>query len=200
MKNLLLVFLLFVSGFAVAQPRFDVVSAENFQQDLTMQYADPTKSPLTTEDLKNFHGLQFFPVSADYYINAKFIRTDDEKAFEMKTSTDRRPLYRKYGELHFTIAGKACKLNLYQNIENLKIEKYRNSLFLPFSDLTSGNETYIGGRYIDMTIPEGDTVAIDFNRAYNPYCAYNPKYSCPAVPLENDLPVAIKAGVKTFHE
>jgi uncharacterized protein (DUF1684 family) len=73
-------------------------------------------------------------------------------------------------------------------------------LFLPFSDLTCGKESYIGGRYIDLKIPTSDTILIDFNTAYNPYCAYNHKYSCPIVPLENDLPVAINAGVKKFHD
>ncbi|HMK06529.1 MAG TPA: DUF1684 domain-containing protein, partial [Flavobacterium sp.] len=63
-----------------------------------------------------------------------------------------------------------------------------------------GKETYIGGRYIDMRFPKGDTVLIDFNTAYNPYCAYNHKYSCPIVPLENDLKIEILAGVKKFHD
>jgi uncharacterized protein (DUF1684 family) len=89
---------------------------------------------------------------------------------------------------------------VYQNAELVRKNTYVNYLFLPFSDLTSGNETYIGGRYIDLRIPYGDTIAIDFNQAYNPYCAYNRKYSCPIVPLENDLPIAIRAGVKKFHE
>jgi uncharacterized protein (DUF1684 family) len=81
-----------------------------------------------------------------------------------------------------------------------KQKEYVNYLFLPFSDVTSGDQSYLGGRYIDLKIPEGDLITIDFNKAYNPYCAYNSDYSCPLVPLENDLNVAIKAGVKKFHE
>ena len=73
-------------------------------------------------------------------------------------------------------------------------------MFLPFSDLTSGNETYGGGRYIDLEIPKGKTITIDFNQAYNPYCAYNPKYSCPIVPAENELLTNVNAGVKKFHD
>jgi hypothetical protein len=118
----------------------------------------------------------------------------------MKTSTDREPLYVKYGEVEFTIDGKALKLNVYKNIELSKKKEYKNYLFLPFSDLTSGNESYIGGKYIDLKTPKGNTIAIDFNRSYNPYCAYNYKYSCPKVPLDNDLNIAIKAGVKKFHD
>ncbi|WP_321538818.1 DUF1684 domain-containing protein [Flavobacterium piscinae] len=73
-------------------------------------------------------------------------------------------------------------------------------MFLPFTDLTSGIESYGGGRYIDLKIQEGKIWTIDFNQAYNPYCAYNEKYSCPIVPEENDLKVEIKAGVKAFKK
>jgi uncharacterized protein (DUF1684 family) len=117
----------------------------------------------------------------------------------MKTTKERRPIYVKYGELAFTIDGKPLKLNLYKNIELSKKEEFKDYLFLPFSDTTNGKESYIGGRYIDMKVPKGDTVAIDFNTAYNPYCAYNYKYSCPIVPLENVLDIEINAGVKKFH-
>ena len=127
----------------------------------------------------------------------RFPRT---KISKMKTSTDRLPTYVKYGELTFSLEGKELKLNIYQNIELVKKKEYKDHLFLPFSDLTSGHETYIGGRYIDLKIPKGDTIAIDFNQAYNPYCAYNHKYSCPIVPLENDLQIEIKSGVKKFHD
>lgn len=118
----------------------------------------------------------------------------------MKTSTSRLPMYEKYGELHFTIDGKICKLNVYRSLDLKKTDEYKDYLFLPFSDTTNGNETYLGGRYIDLKITDGNTMVIDFNKAYNPYCAYNSKYSCPAVPQENVLDVAIRAGVKKFHD
>jgi len=118
----------------------------------------------------------------------------------MKTSTSRQPEYIKYGELHFVLEGKECKLNLYQNLELIKKAGFEDYLFLPFSDQTCGKTSYIGGRYIDFKIPKTTTVTLDFNKAYNPYCAYNSKYSCPKIPLENDLEIEIKAGVKKFHE
>ena len=124
----------------------------------------------------------------------------DEKVFKMKTTGARLPEYVKYGELTFTIDGKPFKLNLYQNIDLTQKEGYEDYLFLPFSDLTCGKQSYIGGRYIDMRIPKTNTVTIDFNKAYNPYCAYNHKYSCPIVPLENDLNIEVLAGVKKFHD
>ena len=175
-------------------------SSKEFQDSLNKDYSNREKSPLTAEDFASFKSLDFFPINTNFIVEAKFVRLPNEKIFKMKTSTSRTPEYVKYGELLFTIDGKDFKLNLYQNIELIKKAGFEDYLFLPFSDLTCGKESYIGGRYIDMRIPKGNTIIIDFNKAYNPYCAYNHKYSCPIVPLENDLEIAILAGVKKFHD
>lgn len=175
-------------------------SSKEFQDTLNKDYSNREKSPLTAEDFASFKSLDFFPINTNFIVEAKFVRLPNEKIFKMKTSTSRTPEYVKYGELLFTIDGKDFKLNLYQNIELIKKAGFEDYLFLPFSDLTCGKESYIGGRYIDMRIPKGNTTIIDFNKAYNPYCAYNHKYSCPIVPLENDLEIAILAGVKKFHD
>ncbi len=187
-------------GFGFAQAQFSLAAVEKFQNELNAEYADAKTSPLLPEDLKTFQTLDFYPANEKFYVVAKFIRTENEQPFEMKTSTDRKPVYVKYGEAHFSIDGQAFQLNIYRNIELSKKEQYKDYLFLPFSDLTCGNESYIGGKYIDMKIPQGDTIVIDFNTSYNPYCAYSHKYSCPKVPLENDLKIAIRAGVKKFHD
>ncbi len=194
----LLFFVLFNFGFS--QETFDVAAVEKFQKELNTEYADAKTSPLTADDLAVFKALDFYPINEKFFVVAKFVRTENEKPFEMKTSTDRKPMYVKYGEAHFEIDGKSFRLNIYRNIELSKKEEYKDYLFLPFSDLTCVNESYIGGKYIDMKTPKGDTIVIDFNKAYNPYCAYNHKYSCPKVPLENDLNIEIKAGVKKFHD
>ena len=152
------------------------------------------------EDLNQFEGLDFYPISEKFIVEATFIRTKKEKAFQMKTTTARTPIYKKYGEFHFEIDGKELKLNVYQNIELNKKPGFDDYLFLPFSDETCGKESYIGGRYVDMKIQKNKKWTIDFNKSYNPYCAYNYKYSCPIVPLENDLAIEIKAGVKKFHD
>lgn len=196
MKKLLI--LLLCSAFAFAQK--DLASAKEFQSKLNKSYADSLKSPLMKEDLKQFKGLDFYPIDEKYIVEAIFIRTKREKSFKMKTTTSRTPMYKKYGELHFSIDGKELKLNVYQNLDLKKKPGYEDYLFLPFSDLTCGKESYIGGRYIDMQIPKSEKVIIDFNQAYNPYCAYNYEYSCPIVPLENDLDIEILAGVKKFHD
>lgn len=199
MKNVIVFILLLVVNFCFSQNKFDQKESENFQKKINEEYADAKTSPLMQEDLKTFKSLDFYPINSKYFVIAKFEKAENEKVFEMKTTGTRTPKYIKYGTLYFTIDGVSLKLNVYRNIELSKTKEYKDHLFLPFSDLTSGKESYIGGRYIDLKIPKGKTMAIDFNQAYNPYCAYNHKYSCPLVPLENDLNVEIKAGVKTFH-
>ena len=133
-------------------------------------------------------------------VTATLKRTPDSQWFNMKTTTDRVSKERVYGILYFELKGNSYKLNIYQGQELMNEADRKDYLFLPFSDETNGLESYGGGRYIDTRIPEGDTMIIDFNKAYNPYCAYNEKYSCPIVPRENYLKTRIEAGVKAFGE
>ena len=193
-------YFVFFTSCIIAQPKWTKADANSFQIDLNKQYADPEESPLTKDDLNIFKTLDFFPISEKFVVEARFEIAENEKSFKMKTSTARLPEYIKYGELHFVLEGKVCHLNVYQNLDLIKKAGFEDHLFLPFSDLTSGKSSYIGGRYIDLRIPKSSTVILDFNTAYNPYCAYNHIYSCPLVPLENDLTVAIEAGVKKFHD
>ncbi len=200
MKKYIVYCLFAISFIGNAQEKWTIAQAQASQKKLNEEYADPKESPLTETDLKYFEGLDFYPISDKYVVEANFIKSENEKPFKMKTSTTRLPEYVKYGELHFVMDGRKFKLNVYQNVDLSKKPGYEDYLFLPFSDLTCGKESYIGGRYIDMRFPKYDTVVIDFNTAYNPYCAYNHKYSCPIVPLENDLAIDILAGVKKFHD
>lgn len=200
MRVILTLVLLILFNFGYGQEKFDLKAVEKFQKDLNTEYTDAKTSPLLPEDLAHFKALNFYPINEKAFVVAKFIRTKDEKPFKMPASGSVRQIYVKYGEVHFTLDGKELKLNIYRNIELSKREEYKDHLFLPFSDLTSGKESYIGGKYIDLKIPTGNTIVIDFNLSYNPYCAYSHRYSCPKVPLENDLPVEIRAGVKKFHD
>ncbi len=173
-------------------------SAKEVQNKLNVQYADKKVSPLTDEDFNGFQSLDFFSIDLKYIIKANFIKNAFPIPFEMETNTDRRPIYKKYGTLYFEIDGVKCELPVYQNDSpNIK-EEYKNHIFLPFTDLTNGKESYGGGRYIDLELPFESEVLVDFNTAYNPYCAYNHKYSCVISPEKNNLKVAIKAGVKDF--
>lgn len=200
MRYILLFVLLIQTVLGFSQGKFDLATAKKYQEELNKEYADAKTSPLEAKDLAEFKGLDFYPISGKYFVVAKLIRTPKEKPFKMATSTDRQPLFKKYGEVHFEIEGKKCKLNVYQDVEFSKNPKYKNDLFLPFFDETSGKESYVGGKYMDLKIPKGNTIVIDFNTSYNPYCAYSYRYSCPRVPMENDLKVAIRAGVKKFHD
>lgn len=183
-----------------SQEQWTVESDQEFQNTINREYSNKDESPLLEKDFKEFKSLDFFPINKKYAVIATFVRSKNETVFKMKTTGERMPEYIKYGELHFVLEGKSFKLNVYQNIELSKRAGYEDYLFLPFSDLTCGKESYIGGRYIDLRFPKSDKILLDFNKAYNPYCAYSYRYSCPIVPLENDLNIEILAGVKKFHD
>lgn len=157
-------------------------------------------SPIPAGERRKFRGLHYYPVEPAFRVTATFVRDSSQAPFPMKTSTDRLPMYRKYGELHFALEGKPRVLTVYQNLELIQQKKYRDYLFIPFTDETNGNGSYGGGRYLDFRIPRTAQVTLDFNRAYNPYCSYNSRYSCPIPPAENALNAAIPAGEKTYKE
>ena len=145
--------------------------------------------------------LRFFPVDESFRIKAKLNRTPNSKWFTMETSGAVRKTFRTYGILEFYVHDTLVRLPIYQSQGLITSEKYKDLLFLPFTDLTSGGSTYPAGRYIDLYTTEikNDSLIIDFNKAYNPYCAYvTGKYNCPVPPKENQLAVAINAGEQNF--
>jgi len=143
---------------------------------------------------------RFFPVSFKYHIKADFERIYDTTGFIMKTSGKKTPKYYKYGRLSFRINDKLLKLTVYQGEQLMATDKYKDYLFVPYTDLTSGEESYGGGKYLEFYIKDivNNKVWLDFNKAYNPYCAYASGYNCPIPPRENDLNVAIRAGEMMF--
>jgi len=171
-----------------------------FQRELNEEFKNPETSPLPDRFRKDFEGLDFFAPDTNYVVKVKFSRTPEAIPFLMPTTTDRKAKEVVYGIVEFSLNGKNHQLEIYQNQELMKEEGYEDYLFLPFTDHTNGEETYAGGRYIDLRIPKSDEFVIDFNRAYNPYCAYNKKYSCPIVPNVNALDTKIMAGVKDFKK
>lgn len=197
-KVLSIVFL--ISLFSCAQKKEPILGETEWQKEMNADYKDATKSPLKEKDRKEFKGLDFFKFDSTYVVTAKLTRTPDEKPFKMKTTTDRLPNYVKYGVVEFQLEGKPHQLDIFQNLDILDDEEYKDYLFLPFLDNTNGEGSYSGGRYVEGKIPEGNTIVLDFNTAYNPYCAYNDKYSCPIVPRSNYLDADVKAGVKAFKK
>jgi uncharacterized protein (DUF1684 family) len=199
MKQFLLIFLA-ISTLACAQDKEPILGDSDWQKKMNADFKDATKSPLKDSDRKKFKGLEFFKFDSIYMVKASLMRTPEAKPFKMKTTTERLPDYVKYGVVSFELNGEKHKLNIYQNLGLLEKPGYEDYLFLPFLDNTNGEESYGGGRYVEARIPEGNEVLIDFNTSYNPYCAYNEKYSCPIVPRENTLNTRIEAGVKAFKK
>jgi uncharacterized protein (DUF1684 family) len=166
---------------------------------MNLKFADSSQSPLKQADLKQFTALNFFNIDTQHFVvKARFEKLEHEKPFAMKTTTQRLPEYKRFARLYFNIGGDECQLYVYQNLDLAKLPQYKNYLFIPFTDLSNGFETYGGGRYLDLEMPDSEEIILNFNKAYNPYCAYNEKYSCPIPPKENHLNIAIKAGVLAF--
>lgn len=174
------------------------IEAHRKKQESEMR--DKVKSPLDKKDRKKFKHLNYYPIDLKYRVAAKFIRTENQPMFKMKTTTTRLPDYVKYGEVVFSIDGTEHKLNVYQSPDVMKKPGYEDYLFIPFTDKTNGNETYEVGRYIEFRIPKSEDVVVDFNQCYNPYCSYSSRFSCPIPPVENDLPIEIPAGEKKFRD
>lgn len=154
MKNILLTFVLVYTFYSCTQDKRVLMGNTQFQKELNADYKDATTSPLTKPDRKKFKGLDFFQFDSTYVVQASFKRTPDEEPFKMKTTTDRLPIYVKYGELSFSLKGKEFSLNIYQDQSLTHEEGFEDYLFLPFLDETNGLESYGGGRYVDARIPE----------------------------------------------
>jgi uncharacterized protein len=193
-----LMFLTF--SFYQAQAQDNALAIKDIEEHRKKQHEEflDAKSPLTEKDRKKFKGLKYFPIDLKYRVNATFTRTEGTPIFKMKTTTTRLPEYVKYGEVTFKIDSQEFKLEVYQSPDLMKTPGYEDYLFIPFTDLTNGDETYEVGRYIEFRIPDSENVIIDFNKCYNPYCSYNGIYSCPIPPTANQLPIRIPAGEKKF--
>tara|TARA_B100000768_G_scaffold181987_1_gene208069 strand:+ start:43558 stop:44169 length:612 start_codon:yes stop_codon:yes gene_type:complete len=192
-----LILLIFIGCQSQKRP---IKSQSEFQRQQNSFFKDASKSPLKPKDLKVFEGLDFFPIDSLLVVEAQLQRTPNTPFFDMKTTTKRVTRERIFGVLSFTINNESYTLNVYQGAPESDSESESDYLFLPFLDATNGTETYGGGRYIDLTIPEGNQMTVDFNKSYNPYCAYNEKFSCPIVPRENYLSLKINAGIKRFKD
>ncbi len=163
-------------------------------------YRNKATSPLKKDERKKFHGHRFWPFSTDYIVNARFEIIGKIDTVVMPTSAGTSKLYQPYALLHFEMAGEACVLTAYQSLKLRDSSEFKNYLFLPFRDATSGSESYGGGRYLDLTIPESDTILLNFNYAYNPYCAYTTGWFCAIPPVNNTLKVRICAGLMAPSE
>jgi len=177
-----------------------ILAIEQERQAKDSLFLIEAESPLSKDQILEFAGLKYFPINTKYKIEARLQVLDSLSIVQLKTSTDRLPDYRIYGYVYFDLEGKSHKLTAFKSIALQNDTLYNDLLFLPFTDNNSSNITYGGGRYIDFKIPVGDTFILDFNKAYNPYCAYNHKWSCVIPPRENSLQIAINAGEKNYKD
>ncbi|MBL7807472.1 MAG: DUF1684 domain-containing protein [Saprospiraceae bacterium] len=144
--------------------------------------------------------LDFFPARKEWSIPAAFERTPEAKPFIMMTYSGQKRDYVQYGILSFSLNNQKHTLQIYQNLKLIQDSTYRDHLFLPFKDLSNGGETYGGGRYLDFRQSDiqNGILLLDFNRCYNPWCAYSDGYNCPIPPRENHLTFEIPAGERNF--
>jgi len=161
---------------------------------LNQEFFNAATSPIDSTVRINFKGLLFFPASEKFMVEAKLVYIKNAEPFNLQHSHNKSKPYKNFAIASFNLNGKLFKLMLMEQVN--KKAGYENYIILPFTDLTNGQTTYTGGRYLEFTKPETDKLLIDFNYAFNPYCAYNDKFTCPVPPKENHLPIKIEAGMK----
>lgn len=200
MKNLVvLVIIITVLHTCKDQKRY-IPNLTEFQKALNSSFKDVTKSPLSKEDRQNFISLEFFDFDSSYVVKGILIPFQKDSIFDMKTNTDRMHSYNKFGKIKFNLDNTYFELNVYKDQELINDQTNIDDVFLPFYDNTNGINTYSGGRYMDLKVSKDSIISIDFNKAYNPYCVYNYKFSCPIVPSENFIALEINAGVKDYNK
>lgn len=163
----------------------------HFRAEKDKFFKSHRQSPLSREQKAAFHGLNYFPVNHDLVFDLAIEPLEEQEEIVIQTSTGGEQTYTRYGQVVFVVGGEEARLTVYHSA---------TGFFLPFVDSLAGSETYPAGRYVEPEPLDPATLRVDFNRAYNPYCAYNDLWSCPLTPFENRLKVAIRAGEKNFHE
>lgn len=195
MIKLLPILFLFFGLNSFAQSYSEQISThrEKYKQDFIKE----SNSPLKENDLQNLH---FYDADSSYKISADVEILKNEKVFKMPTYDGTSKEFYRYAKINFNLNDKAITMTLYKSIALASNPAYKDLLFLPFTDETNNVETYGGGRYIDLSSKEisNNKIEVDFNKAYNPYCAYSDGYRCPVPPEENNVELAIKAGEKKF--
>ena len=171
-----------------------IKTIEAHRQERHTFFKRGSESPLTDVDKKKFSGLNYYPVNPDFRVNARLTPFQNQTRISIPTSDNKEKSYIRYAFAEFELAGQMQKVLLLKPVD----DENPNAIFLAFSDSTSGNETYGGGRYLDLQTNSDSRIIIDFNKAYNPFCVFNDEYSCPFPPKENQLSVAVKAGEKNY--
>ncbi len=172
----------------------DLVKKHRYE--LNLYFNDKETSPLTEEDQKTFSQLSFFDIDPSYKVVATVTPISSGEIISIPTTTQRNAIYIEEALLRFDLKGESCELIVYRSEDPL-VESH---LFLPFTDNSNGINTYDTGRYLDVETldSENQQITLDFNLAYNPYCAYNETYSCPIPPKRNNLNLKVLAGEQKY--
>jgi uncharacterized protein len=200
------ILLILVSLVVIAAVAYMLTSAESpevYQEKIEAERERQYKfirfnveSPLTEEQKRDFKELNFYPIDPNYKVKARLIPVENRKVREVPMTDGSVERYIEHSYAEFELGGKTNRLLLLQSVS----ESDMRNFFLAFADETSGRETYGGGRYINARQDGKNSITIDFNLAYNPYCAYNPDYACPLPPKENILNISIQAGEKNYKD
>jgi uncharacterized protein (DUF1684 family) len=198
MKSFLLLAFIFSGAYLQAQDLAFGAEIARHRAEYKADFLSNPRSPLRAADTSM---LDFFPAKKEWAISATFTRTPEAQPFIMMTYSGQKRDYVQFGVLSFELDGQKHSLSIYQNLKLIQDSTYRDHLFLPFKDLSNGGETYGGGRYLDFR--QGDIqngiILLDFNKCYNPWCAYSDGYNCPIPPRENHLNIEIPAGERNFR-
>ncbi|MCP2043427.1 DUF1684 domain-containing protein [Pontibacter sp. HSC-36F09] len=166
------------------------------REEKDLSFRGRTNSPFEEADRRMFTNLMYYEPNLDYRVNVKLEDISPKDTVHMPMTNGSTEAYMRYAIANFELNGEPQRLTLYK-----KVKEEEDKLFVPFTDKTNGFDTYGGGRYMDVPIKEGaKTATLDFNRAYSPFCAYNPEYVCPVPPKENRLTVAVEAGEKNYDK
>jgi uncharacterized protein (DUF1684 family) len=175
---------------ARAVPYDEEIAAWREEKDRFMR--ESSESPVTEDKRATFPQLLYFPTNQEYRVPASLSVARADDILEMQTSTGQRRRMQRIGTLAFTLKGEPLKLTAFAEATDTTLRR----LFVPFGDRTNGNETYPGGRYLDLDRTATGIYDLDFNRAYHPFCLFNASYDCPIPPRENRLPLPIRSGEK----
>ncbi|SHN03620.1 hypothetical protein SAMN04488057_105359 [Cyclobacterium lianum] len=170
------------------------ITAERERQFKFLKYN--LDSPLEEEQKDELDSLDFYPIDPEYKVRARLVPVENRRILEIPMTDGSLERYIRHSYAEFDLRGKGLKLLLLQAED----ETDRRNFFLAFADETSGDETYGGGRYLNLRQDGQSSITIDFNLAFNPYCAYNPDFACPIPPRENILDIAIRAGEKNYDK
>lgn len=158
------------------------------------------KTPVITK--KQAKDVSYFPISLEHRVTGQMLPAKSDEIVIMPTYSGKEKEFIRIGRVVFTLQDQADTLTLFKNVKLMKKKEYQNLLFLPFKDVTNGESTYGGGRYIDLEYTDivDGKVVIDFNQCYNPWCAYSDGFNCPIPPIENHLSMPVFAGEKVFKK